>query len=84
MDRAPLSELQGGDAADNAAILHAIFAGETGPHRDIVLVNAAATLVTSGVAADIRGGIEHASKAIDSGAVSKTLATLVEFGKQAR
>ena len=36
LERASLSELQGGDAADNAAILHAIFAGETGPRRDIV------------------------------------------------
>ncbi len=84
LDRAPLSALQGGDAAENAAILQAIFAGETGPRRDIVLVNAAATLVTSGMAADIRGGIELAARAIDSGAVSKTLAALVEFGKQAR
>ncbi len=84
LERAPLSELQGGDAAENATILHAIFAGETGPRRDIVLVNAAATLVTSGMAADIRGGIERAARAIDSGAVSKTLAALVEFGRQAR
>ena len=84
LDRAPLSALQGGDAAENAAILQAIFAGETGPRRDIVLVNAAATLVTSGMAADIHGGIELAALAIDSGAVSKTLAALVEFGKQAR
>ena len=84
MERAPLSELQGGDAAENAAILQAIFAGETGPRRDIVLLNAAATLVTAGLVQDIRSGIERAAHAIDSGAVSKTLAALVEFGKQAR
>ena len=83
-ERAPLSELQGGDAAENAAILQAIFAGEKGPRRNIVLVNAAATLVTTGMAEDIRSGIEHAARAIDSGAASKTLAALVEFGKQAR
>jgi anthranilate phosphoribosyltransferase len=84
LDRAPLSELQGGDAVENAAILQAIFAGETGPRRDIVLVNAAATLITAGMVTDFRGGIERAAAAIDSGAVSKTLAALVEFGKQAR
>ena len=84
IERAPLSELQGGDAAENAAILQAIFAGEKGPRRNIVLVNAAATLVTTGMAEDIRSGIEHAARAIDSGAASKTLAALVEFGKQAR
>jgi anthranilate phosphoribosyltransferase len=84
MERAPISALQGGDADENAAILRAIFAGEIGPRRDIVLVNAAATLVAAGMAPDIRGGIELAAEAIDSGAVSKTLAALVEFGKQAR
>ncbi len=84
LERASLSELQGGDAADNAAILHAIFAGETGPRRDIVLLNAAATLITGGLVQDFRGGIELAARAIDSGAASKTLAALVEFGRQAR
>jgi len=84
MTRSPLSALQGGDAAENAAILQAIFAGETGPRRDIVLLNAAATLVTAGIARDFRGGIERAAAAIDSGAVLKTLAGVVEFGKQAR
>ena len=53
MERAPLSALQGGDAAENAAILQGIFAGEKGPRRDIVLVNAAATLVTAGMVQDI-------------------------------
>jgi anthranilate phosphoribosyltransferase len=84
VERAPLSALQGGDAAENAAILQAIFAGEAGPRRDIVLLNSAATLITAGLGQDFRGGIKFAAGAIDSGAVSKTLATLVEFGKQAR
>ncbi len=84
LERAPLSQLQGGDAIENAAILQAIFAGEEGPRRDIVLVNAAATLVTAGMAQDIRAGINLAAQAIESGAVSKTLAALVEFGRQAR
>ncbi|HUV96762.1 MAG TPA: anthranilate phosphoribosyltransferase [Acidobacteriaceae bacterium] len=84
MERAQLSALQGGGTAENAAILQAIFAGEAGPRRDIVLVNAAATLVTAGMVQDLRGGIERAVAAIDSGAVSKTLAALVEFGKRTR
>jgi anthranilate phosphoribosyltransferase len=84
VERAPLSDLQGGDATENAAILQAIFAGEKGPRRDIVLLNAAATLITAGLVQDFRGGIELAARAIDSGAVSKTLAALVEFGKHAR
>lgn len=82
MQRSQLSELQGGDAAGNATILQAIFAGEKGPRRNIVLVNAAATLVAAGIASDIRSGILRAAAAIDSGGVLKTLAALVEFGKQ--
>jgi anthranilate phosphoribosyltransferase len=89
LKRAPLSSLQGGDAEENASILQAIFAGktgsgETGPGRDIVLLNAAAALVTAGIAVDFRGGIERAAQAIDSGAVRKTLDALVEFGKLAQ
>lgn len=79
--RAPLSSLQGGDAKENAAILQAIFSGETGPARDIVLLNAAAALVTAGMAPDFLAGIERAAQAIDSGAVRRTLDALVEFGK---
>lgn len=82
LKRAPVSSLAGGDAADNAAILQAIFAGEMGPRRDIVLVNAAAALIVAGVVTDFRAGIERGAQAIDSGAVERTLAALVEFGRK--
>jgi anthranilate phosphoribosyltransferase len=81
LERAPLSALQGGDAEENAAILQAIFHGETGPRRDVVLINAAATLITAGMVPDFRRGVERAAQAIDSGAVRTTLAALVEFGR---
>lgn len=84
LQRAQLSSLQGGDAQENACILQAIFAGETGPRRDIVLVNAAAALLVAGLASDFRDGIQHAARAIDSGAVGRTIAALVQFGLQAR
>ena len=45
---APIESLRGGDAAANAGILRAIFAGEPGPRRDVVLLNAAAVLITAG------------------------------------
>ncbi len=80
LQRSPLAALQGGDATENAVILESIFAGETGPRRDIVLVNAAAALVAAGVATDFRAGIECAAEAIDTGAVLHTWAALVEFG----
>jgi anthranilate phosphoribosyltransferase len=80
--RAPLAALQGGDANENAAILHSIFAGEIGPRRDIVLLNAAAALIVAGLADDFRAGMLRASQAIDSGAVQATLNSLVAFGRQ--
>ncbi len=83
LPRAPLASLQGGDAAENASILQAIFAGETGPRRDIVLLNAAAALMAAGLASDFRAGAERAAQAIDSGAAREILSKLVEFGRQA-
>ena len=68
--------LQGGDAQQNAAILHSIFAGEPGPARDVVLLNAAAVLQVAGLAADLRQGRERAAHAIDSGAVTRLVAAL--------
>lgn len=76
LQSAPLSALAGGDAADNAVILRAIFDGETGPPRDVVLLNAAAVLVVSGKAEDIRSGIALAAQAIDSGAVTRLVEAL--------
>ena len=68
--------LQGGDAQENAAILRSIFAGEQGPRRDIVLLNAAAVLRVGGLATDLRAGVQTAAQAIDSGAVTRLLERL--------
>ena len=59
--------LQGGDAQLNAAIALSVLAGEPGPPRDIVLLNAAAALWVAGVASDVGEGLERAAEAIDSG-----------------
>ena len=76
LTRAPIETLQGGDALTNAAILTAIFAGERSPRRDIVLLNAAAVLVTAGLAPDLPAGIALAAKTIDSGAVTALVTAL--------
>ena len=67
--RAPMEALAGGDAVANAAILRAIFAGERGPRRDIVLLNAAAVLVVAERVPDLRAGVALAAEALDAGAV---------------
>jgi anthranilate phosphoribosyltransferase len=76
MERAPVSALEGGDATMNASILRAIFAGEAGPRREIVLLNAAAVLVAAGLADTIVAGVALAAKAIDDGAVAKLVRAL--------
>ena len=79
---ASLHSLQGGDtAAENAAILESILLGETGPRRDIVLLNAAAALMASGIAANFGEGVERGAEAIDAGQAEKTLEALREFSK---
>ena len=80
----PIDSLRGGDAATNAAILRAVFAGERSPRRDVVLLNAAAILIASGVVptetsdshAAFRTAIACAAQAIDSGSVLELVAEL--------
>jgi anthranilate phosphoribosyltransferase len=72
-------DLRGGDAKDNAEITVAVLKGQKGTRRDIVLLNAAAGLVASGLAADFKEGIRIAQESIDSGAAMKKLEQLKEF-----
>jgi anthranilate phosphoribosyltransferase len=65
--RAFAEELLGGDATQNAKIARDILNGEGGARRDIVIVNAAAGLVASGRAKDLRLAVELAENSIDSG-----------------
>ena len=76
LGRAATSALAGGTAAENAAIIESVFAGETGPRRDVVLLNAAAALVIANVATDIGDGIAAARNAIDTGMPRDLLARL--------
>lgn len=76
LQRAPVAALAGGDAQQNAKILHSIFSGEGGPRRDIVLLNAAAVLVVADLAADLPHGINLAATAIETGAVLKLIERL--------
>jgi anthranilate phosphoribosyltransferase len=73
---AAADELAGGDAARNVEIFAAVLAGETGPLRDIVLLNTAAALVVTEIAGDMRDGIVRAAASIDSGAAQRVLDTV--------
>jgi anthranilate phosphoribosyltransferase len=73
------SDLKGEDAHINAAIARAVLSGESGPRRDIVLVNASAALVVAGKAADFAEGMTLAAASVDSGAALQKLTDLVQF-----
>jgi anthranilate phosphoribosyltransferase len=74
---APLSALIGGDAADNAKILRAIFSGEAGAPSDAVALNAGAALYVAGEASSLSEGVVIASDLISSGAAEAKLEELV-------
>jgi anthranilate phosphoribosyltransferase len=72
-----MAELRGGDAKENATIVRGILLGESGPRRDIVLLNAAFALVAAGKAATPAEGLVLAAEAIDSGRALAQLQKLV-------
>jgi anthranilate phosphoribosyltransferase len=76
--------LKGGEAADNAKIARAILDGEMGPRRDIVLLNAGASLLVAEKAATIQEGIAMAAAAIDDGRAKQVLETLVRVSQNAK
>ncbi len=76
LSRHPIEELVGGEAADNARILRDVLDGQKGAPRDAVLANAAAALVATGAAKDLRGGVRVAAESIDKGAAREKLKEL--------
>jgi anthranilate phosphoribosyltransferase len=78
LPRATAEALRGGDAAHNAEVVRHLLAGETGPVRDAVLLNAGAALAVYGAPGDEPGralaaGVEQAREALDSGAAATVL-----------
>ena len=83
IERAPAAAVVGGDPATNAGLARRVLAGEPGPHRDIVTLNAAAALVTAGLADDLPAGLEAARTAIDEGRAAAALDRLVAVSNAA-
>ena len=75
--------LRGGDAADNAAVARAVLSGRPGPPRDIVLLNAGASLLIAGAVATVPEGIQRAARAIDTGAAAAVLERLAALSQEA-
>jgi anthranilate phosphoribosyltransferase len=78
--KAEIEELRGGDRAENARILTGILEGRIhGPKRDVVILNAAAGFVVSGLARDVAEGIVRAHEQLESGRALAKLNALREF-----
>jgi len=81
---AELDDVAGGSPEENAAASRAVLAGEAGPRRDLVLLNAGAAIYVGGLATSLAEGVEKAAVAIDDGAARELLdlliATTAELG----
>jgi anthranilate phosphoribosyltransferase len=80
--RAAPESIRGGNARQNARIIKEILDGQDGPKRDMVLLNAAAAFMATGLDGDFHGGIERAKESIDSGRAREKLDSLVNFTQQ--
>ncbi|WP_136799220.1 MULTISPECIES: anthranilate phosphoribosyltransferase [Desulfosediminicola] len=78
--RATMVELQGGESAEESATqVRDILAGEKGPKRDMVLLNAAGALLVAGKVTDLKDGVTMAEELIDSGKALAKLDGLVAY-----
>jgi anthranilate synthase/phosphoribosyltransferase len=76
------ADIAGGDPKENAETVHRILAGEKGPKRDIVLLNAGAALYIAQKAASLEEGINLAAETIDSGAAAAKLDAFIKASNE--
>lgn len=74
-----LADLRGGTPEENAAAISRLLDGESGAYRDIVLYNAAASLIVAGKVTEMDAGIKLAAASIDESHAKNALAKLVEI-----
>ncbi|MFN2595385.1 MAG: anthranilate phosphoribosyltransferase [Actinomycetota bacterium] len=82
LPHAELDQVAGGSPDENAATIRRIFDGETGPQRDIVVLNAAAGFIAAGRAPDMASGVGLAQETIDSGSARDGLGLLIEVSNE--
>jgi anthranilate phosphoribosyltransferase len=80
--RGRYEDLAGGVPEHNAAVTRRIFAGESGPARDLSALNAGAAIYVSGRVDTLEAGVRAAEEALDSGRAAEALDTLVALTQQ--
>jgi anthranilate phosphoribosyltransferase len=83
LGRVPKEALSGGSAKENAALLRSVFSGARGPHRDVVVLNAAYALHTSGRFDSLDDCFSAARASLDEGRAQAHLDRLVETSREA-
>jgi anthranilate phosphoribosyltransferase len=78
-----IEDLRGGDARFNAEAIRDVIGGQPSPHRDIAVLNAAASLVVIGQATDLPAGVALACEAIDDGRAEAVLDALIRVSQEA-
>ena len=76
-------DLVGGDPVANARLARAVLDGQTGPHRDIVVLNSAAALIAAGLVGDMAAGIEAATASLEGGRAAAALEGLITVSREA-
>jgi anthranilate phosphoribosyltransferase len=82
LPKSQLEELVGGDQVQNTAILRNVLEGSSGPHRDVVMLNASAALLAAGIVPNLQSGIERAAQSIDSKSALKKLEDLITLSQK--
>ena len=80
---ATADDIRGGSPENNAEAVRRVLAGDLGPHRDIVVLNAGAALVVAGRVDTVAAGLDLAGAAIDDGRAAATLAKMAEVSQDA-
>jgi anthranilate phosphoribosyltransferase len=80
--RAELSTIAGGSPDENAAVVRSVLAGDEGPARDVVALNAGAAILAAGGAHDLPAAVERARESLDSGAAEGVLERLARLTQE--
>jgi anthranilate phosphoribosyltransferase len=82
IQRAAMSDLLADSPEASAETIRSVLSGQSGPARDIVLLNAAAGLFVAGTSDDMQSGLEAAKVSIDSGAAADALDKLIKVSSE--
>ena len=83
LNRTDVTRLAVANAEESLSVIREVLAGERGPAREIVLLNAGAAIYAADVAGTLEHGMVKAIEALDSGAAADTFENLIRFTQAA-